>query len=50
MDSLRPPSAFLCRDSLQQAGLDAVEFFGADDAVVPEADEFLEFFPEALRG
>ena len=34
---------------LQQAGFDAVELLGADDAFVPELDELLQFLPEALR-
>ena len=34
---------------LQQAGLDAVELLGADDAFVPELDELLQFLPEAFR-
>ena len=35
--------------ALQQAGLDAVELLGADDAFVPELDELLQFLPEAFR-
>ena len=37
------------RHPLEQAGLDAVEFLGADHAFVSEADELPQFLPEAFR-
>ncbi len=35
--------------ALEQAGFDAVEFLGADDAFVLKPDELRQFLPEAFR-